>query len=379
MEQDVSGLMEEYARQPGAAAKAIRELCDGNDAQCLEAIESIVNLPDSPARDRLMRLLMADECALARFTDPGFLPLAEAVSLAGRMQLLDSTVDVRLLRLLLPQSDHVIRDPWHASRVLEIVAAVSDGRRLQALLSALLRHPEVRVRSKVALMRGRFSRNVHWLEQFLAERDPRVRANAIESMWGLASRHARELFLLAAKDRNPRVVANAVVGLHRAGELNSTRLVRRMACAEDLGFRASALWAMGETRDPRFLPVLSEIVARREPGIVHQNAIRSTIRIRGRLAELRQNEPLRVGAAWRVDRLEVWVRSADGLPLVSLPPTAFVVHDRTGPHDIRSVRYVAEHDGSAVDRYELALGGSLQPELRVSVYTDCWMGEQDAR
>ncbi len=370
--------MEEYGRQPGAAARAIRELLDGNDAQCLEAIESVLDLPDSPARDRLMRLLMADDCALTRLTNPGFLPLPEAVSLVGRMQSLDSTVDVRLLRLLVPHSDHEIRDPWHASRVLEIVAAVSDGRRLQALLSALLRHPEVRVRSKVALMLGRFSRNVHWLEQFLAERDPRVRANAVESMWGIGSRQARDLFLLAAKDRNPRVVANAVVGLHRAGELNSTRLMRRMACAEDSGFRASALWAMGESGDPRFLPVLAEIVARREPGIVHQNAIRSTIRIRGRLAELRQNEPLRVDAAWTNDRLGVCVRSSDGVPLVSLPPTAFVVHDTAGPLDIRSVLYMADRDAPEADRYELVLDGTPGPELRVSVYTDQWMGEQDA-
>jgi HEAT repeat protein len=379
MSDSVVTLAEDYAAQPGMAARAVRELRDGDDARFLEVISALRELPDSSARDMLIRLLMADDEVLMRCTHPACLPLEEAVALACRMKQLDPTIDAHLVHLVMPGSGAAMRDPWHATRVLEIVAAISDGHHIQALLPTLLRHPEPRVRSKVSLMLGRYNRNIRWLQRLLAERDPRVRANAVESMWGVASQQARELFLLASSDANQRVAANGIVGLYRAGDLESTRILRRMAFDGDPAFRASALWAMGESRDPRFLPVLCEIVGLKETGIIHRNALRSTVRIRARLAKLRGNSPLRVCAVWRRDRLEVWVRSREGEPVMNLPPTSFVVHDGSRALEVRSVRYQEEPDAPAVECYELALDEAPRANVRVGVYMDRWMGEQDAR
>ena len=58
---------------------------------------------------------------------------------------------------------------------------------------------------KVARMAGRLLRNLRWLEMRLSDPDPRVRANAVESLWGVNSPEARSLFLTAARDPHHRV------------------------------------------------------------------------------------------------------------------------------------------------------------------------------
>lgn len=51
----------------------------------------------------------------------------------------------------------------------------------------------------------------------LGESDPRVRANAIESLWGVDSPEARTLLSFATNDANNRVVGNALLGLYHLG------------------------------------------------------------------------------------------------------------------------------------------------------------------
>jgi hypothetical protein len=377
MREPVSTVAERYARKPGVAAQVIRELREGQDERFLDALDAVRDTADPAARERLLRLLLVDDRALVRLTRPGFLNLVQVIDIARQIQAVDPVVDARLLRLLLAGSQPVILDPWHASRILEIVATISDGSRIRPLLPLLLRSPDTRIRSKAVLLLGRFSQNLSWLAQRLAERDPRVRANAVESMWGLDSWEARELFLVAAEDSNQRVAANAAVGLYRAGDLEATRIVRRMAQRGDSNLRASALWAMGESQDPRFLPLLADTVSRRMNGLVHQNAIRSTVRIRSRLARLRQREPLRVHAAASGDRLDVWVYSPAGEPMIWLPPTAFVARGPEGALDIRSVRHVIDAEAPAGERYEVTLQERPPANLLVGVYTDELMGERE--
>lgn len=375
----VTPFEEDCVRQPGDAVRAFRELRAADDAQFGQAIAALRDLSDSHARNRWLRMLASDDEALVRFTHPSVLTLDDAIGMAAQMKAVDSAVAARFVRLLMPRGENTVRDPWHASRILEIASAISAGTPVQALLPALLKHPDVRVRSKVALMLGRLNHNVQWLEKRLADRDPRVRANAVESLWGSDSRQARELFLMAAADEHQRVVANAAVGLYRAGELESARIVERMATLADSRFRASALWAMGESLDPRFLPSLAEIVACRENGSVRQNAIRSTVRIRTRLNRLREQAPLRISAVGRQDRLEVWVRSADGRPVVGLPPTAFVVSDHLGALPIRSARNTSPLDSAVAERYEVRLEQTPCHKIRIAVYTEEWMGEAEVR
>jgi len=95
----------------------------------------------------------------------------------------------------------------------------------------------------------------------LGESDPRVRANAIESLWGVDSPEARTLLNFAANDANNRVVGNALLGLYHLGESSVLADVVRLAGHESALFRSSAAWVMGEAGDPRFTEALRPMIS----------------------------------------------------------------------------------------------------------------------
>lgn len=353
----------------------MRQFLDTDRTHFIEqAMAALKGDLDTPGRVYLVRLLAPDDLALERITDPNEFTETQAVELVRRIMALDPAVDVRLVRLLLTEDrDPLIADPWHASRVLEVVGRVSNGQRLLALLTALARHRDPRVRSKATLLMGRFNQNLRWVEHRLAEQDARIRANAVESVWGVDVADVARVLKTAATDSHHRVVANAAVGLHRTGDLVSIALIEAMFAHQADQFRAAAAWAMGETGDPRFLPALGE-GCKDEAGPVRRNALRARIRIRERLARIEQMSPLRVTAEFAGDNLKVEVRSSEGRVLDSLPATAFVVSHEGSPVEISAVQF---ENCPQWPSYALSLGtGTRDGSLIVNVYTDGGAGRR---
>ena len=94
-----------------------------------------------------------------------------------------------------------------------------DPSRMMASMLRLLRHPNPYLRSKAVKVVGRGSKSPKWVRQRLADPDPRIRANAIESLWSVDNAEARSLLhFAAAEDGHNRVVANALLGLYYLGE-----------------------------------------------------------------------------------------------------------------------------------------------------------------
>ncbi|MCS7042163.1 MAG: HEAT repeat domain-containing protein [Bryobacteraceae bacterium] len=118
-----------------------------------------------------------------------------------------------------------------------------------------------RTRSRLALLWGRLAPLARLGEAYFEDADPRVRANAVESLWGRDDEEAVARFRAALHDDFPRPAANACVGLYLAGRTEALRELRNMALHADFRFRAAAAWAMGRTGDPRFLPLLAEMRA----------------------------------------------------------------------------------------------------------------------
>ena len=110
------------------------------------------------------------------------------------------------------------------------------------------------------------------------EADPRLRASILEGLWGVDTEEARAVLWDGVADANNRVVANAVIGLHRLGELAAPGLMRRLAAHPSATFRSAAAWAMGETRDSRFLDTLPALVKDAE-SLVRRQALRAMARI----------------------------------------------------------------------------------------------------
>ena len=192
----------------------------------------------------------------------------EAAEVARRAIRLDPKADLDLARRLAGEAATLSSSA--ATRLLDVLGAVSNVKRILPCLLLLLRASDARVRSKVVLMMARTNRNVDWARKCLSDPDPRTRASAVEGLWGTNSGEARELLKSAARDENNRVAANALYALYEIGEEWTVPELLRMSSSDLPIFRASAAWAMGETGDRRFALALErmqgdpkEIVRRR--------------------------------------------------------------------------------------------------------------------
>src|SRR5947209_7440411 len=103
-------------------------------------------------------------------------------------------------------------------RTLDALVASGDLSKLLPVIAPLINHPDPQIRSKAVLIMGSASRNMELMERALEEQNDRVRANAVESMWGISSAYAAALLRRSANDANNRVAANAAVGLHLIGD-----------------------------------------------------------------------------------------------------------------------------------------------------------------
>ena len=75
----------------------------------------------------------------------------------------------------------------------------------------------------------------------------------------MPAERARSLLIVAAKSRNNRVAANALVGLYHHGDRSVLPGLLEMAQHPEHSFRLSAIWAMGKTGDPHFVPFLTHL------------------------------------------------------------------------------------------------------------------------
>lgn len=171
------------------------------------------------------------------------------------------------------------QDRWAAIRALDVLSAAGDFAKLLPLIAAFVRHGDPHVRSKAALLMGRASHTLAWVEHALQDTDDRVRANAVESIWRVSLPAALDLFQRALVDPSNRVAVNAAVGLHLLGQSAGTEALEQLANHEDPTFRASAAWAMGMLCDPVFQATASRLRNDEDPKVCHL-ALRCLARLR---------------------------------------------------------------------------------------------------
>lgn len=128
---------------------------------------------------------------------------------------------------------------------------------LAGVAATALERGGARTRARMALAWGKMAPIERMGRQWLEDSDARVRANAVESLWGRDDAEAVEIFRQKLADPHQRVAANAAVGLYLAGDSEAVQALRRMAEEGDPARKAAAVWAMGRTGDARFLPLLA--------------------------------------------------------------------------------------------------------------------------
>ena len=253
--------METYPEDPGGAAQALRELISEDQNQFVLASAVLLSEGDKSESQPLVEALAGSVGIVELLSDPEILAKQPSIDLAQRIAAIDPDLDSKLVRLLTGRGvkGSVPAEGHAAERILELLGAICASNRVVPMLAHLLRHPNARLRAKVSLLIGRWTRNIRTAEDRLDESDSRVRANAIEGLWGDKTGRAASLLWRAAKDVDNRVVGNALFGLYELKDQNVIPYILTMAGHEKPQFRATAAWTMGQTGDPQFLPALEKL------------------------------------------------------------------------------------------------------------------------
>jgi hypothetical protein len=273
-------------------------------------------------------------------------------------------------------------------RILDILSATSDQNCWNSFQVELMAYPDKIVRARAALLIGRGTRNVAWIARRLLDRDTRVQASAVEALWGLDPEEVRPHFLSALKSRDNRVAANAALGLYYSGDVTAMRVLLDMLRRNDAPFQLSALWAIGETRDERFLPALAEYYKHAE-GQLHLAAVGAMSRIRRRDKTAHEAGVLQIHIALAAAQTDGLRRLAFALSchpardLNGIKPTDFALWENgalveqyqvraANPPAVLMAGFVAPWFASADEPYEKALREGLRQCLCMKRPDDMW-------
>jgi hypothetical protein len=236
---------------------------------------------EGPGAVFAMEQLWSHPVLIAGLVDPAMLPLATAIELAQRWHSFDPSLDIKLLHKGFPSDDGGVHevDIIRAKRALAIVNELPANRRILLPLVNLMCSSDERVRSKAASIYGRACQNPDWVHKQLGEGDARVRANAVESLWGQDSELVRAVLHEASRDRNHRVAVNALIGLHLSGVAGVPASLQQLALSPDPMARAAAAFGMGRVLQDELKPAL-EILLKDSNSSVRGRALKALIQIR---------------------------------------------------------------------------------------------------
>jgi hypothetical protein len=260
-----------FPSQRGPAIHAVQHLQSSDPAGLAHAAIQILSEAEekSPGLKNAVSLLTASNLLADLLLNRHILSLALATSLARKAKSIQPLLDVHLFRQVAASAAGkviAIKDA-EALHALELVGAISDCSCLGSYLIQFLNHPNDKVRSKAALMLGRSNWNLARLEGLLASDDNRMRANAVESLWGHRHADVQKILWKATQDRSTRVVINALLGLCKAGDRAAyTRLVE-LATTSDPALRSGAAWAMGESGAVEFEAALNALTEDDDPKV----------------------------------------------------------------------------------------------------------------
>jgi HEAT repeat protein len=292
VEERLRKLLHAFDHRPEISARLMREMLEKDRDGFLTAAASLLRQTSECRGYRyLIALLAGNNCLAACLRDLS-LSMPAALTIARIGIQIDPSLDLSLTRAMAEgAAENGQQNEAQAIRTLEILAEISDGPRLLPLLSNVLQSPNPRIRSKTALVIGRRRQCARWVAQKQQEMDPRVRANAMESLWGIGDESARAVLWEASSDGNNRVAGNALIGLYRLGDTRAIGRTMEMAGHADPGFRATAAWVMGESADSRFAPALGRMLADSD-STVRARAFQSLANVRRRSSVQEQKRGL---------------------------------------------------------------------------------------
>lgn len=265
-----------YVANPSVAARHMRELAARKPEQFAQGALALYEAGRwGEAAPILARLLSRDGKTAANLCDPAA-SLENSLCMAKVLLQHEPRFDIGFAKSLLDDDQMTAAE---RQRGMAILQQLTSGSRMTPILIQFLREPDTRVRSKAALMFGQIMPAQRIMERLMGDEDARVRANFVEGLWRSSSADCRTLFRHALRDKDHRVVGNALVGLHRLGDFRAVfGHLGKMARHPEPMFRAAAAWVMGQTAEDRYIPALRHMV--QDPELpVRTNALRALRRI----------------------------------------------------------------------------------------------------
>src|SRR6185295_8336122 len=277
MEELLYELVASFESNPSVKGRTLRELADQDWNQFTAAsLSALAEDSESHGARYLVALLLRGDTLAQAICDPTSFSISQAAAVTRLATSVDTQFDIELARRLTSSSGI---EEHEAERILKILEEASGRSRLQPFLAQLLTHPNARIRSKAALLIGRYNRNPGWASEQQSNEDSRVRANAVEALWELEDCDCAAFFQEAALDPNPRVAGNAIVGLYKLRDTTAIRKLHDLSNLPGLEWQVTAAWAMGETGNPHFQPTLKRLMTAGDPKL-RQHAVRALSRIR---------------------------------------------------------------------------------------------------
>lgn len=280
--------MEEFATNPLAVQLMRRLAIEGQDLfvsagmKFMQRPLDIGSEANINAERMLGYLLLRQESLLDRLANPEESTRSKATELFRRFQKMDASFDVRLARKLPCRgawSQPGAFDGGRSGRALDILDETSQGRRLLPILGHLPDSHDPRISARATLFVGKRVQSADWTARQLSRSDPRIRANAVEALWGVKTSTAMHLFEECVKDPHNRVAGNALVGLHIGGREDAIERVIEMSNDDHPERRITSAWAMGRLAVDGFAERLTEMV-RDEDLNVRGMALRALMLIR---------------------------------------------------------------------------------------------------
>jgi len=363
----VTKAVETFADEGSNAKHALNQLAASDPALFFAAgIRVVATCKPSEGSRYLVLTLAKDKRLSIGLLDSKVCTLQEALAVtcaaaeAGAQ--LQATFEMALNKALQGQASP--EKTGRILRILDILDATCGHGCWNSFQVELMAYPDKLVRSKAALLIGRNTRNVAWIARRLLDRDPRVQASAVEALWGLDAEEARPHFLSALKSPDNRVVANAAVGLYLSGDASVMRILLEMLRHTDPVFQLSALWAIGETGDARFLPVLAELY-KRATGQLRLATV-------GAMSKIRRREKTDDEASALQVHISQAVTQADGLRRLAFALSCHPARDLSG---IKPTEFAVWENGTVIEEYEVRLVSP--PALLMAGFVAPWFASAE--
>jgi hypothetical protein len=248
-----------------ASPERLDRACEQIARTCIRGIAT--EGKDSEAR-LMLPWLIADGRYLNLLLDPDFLSLEEAHRVSQLLREADSGFFLKFEHL--DQAVSAERDLLRLDRVLHLFGAAGTNV-LFPWLRRLTNHPDQRIRSKAVKSICALRPSAALVGSLLKSEDARVRANAIEALWGMPSTEIIPILREALNDKNHRVVVNALVGLHFHCPDEAVERLLGLCNHPVPLFRAAAAWGLGRIADQRATPALKTL-AQDKSDIVRERA-----------------------------------------------------------------------------------------------------------